>query len=811
MKKILLTLLFYYSCSTVFFAQTPANHLDQWSSLSPIEKIYLHFDRDNYLAGESAWFKAYLYSDFQPDTISTTLYVELMSDSVTVLSRLTLPVYLGCSNGQFDLPDTLVSGQYIIRAYTATLLNQPPGQTAGDVPFLYLHPLLVFGKKSTTPVAPREKKLRIEFFPEGGNFVTGLTNSVAFKITNEYGLPVSADGYVENEKGERVAELKSYHDGMGVFDIMPEPASRYFAKLDIDSTGNSYPLPVQTPSGVVFRIVRDDRGSFYELFSKAGAEGRTPARIVGQIQHHVVFRKELAAGKTDWSGVIDTRTSMSGILQVTVFDKEDVPMAERLVFIDNKEYLKTATLHIDTLNTGGRGKNQFSISFNDTISGNFSVAITDADYALEKTSQQTIVSGLLLTADLKGYIHNPAYYFSSDNDSVRNALDLVMMVNGWRRFTWSALSQNSFRPLPFRDNGYITVAGRVMVRDTKKPLSDYELVVLQTSADSLQNSFDMITTDKDGYFKMDSLIFFGETRFFVTDIKGKKSKWLDIIPAGDSLPKIFSLPPADERLFYKRNYTTSGSFGSKLSFDYDAIAGENGKTLEAVNIKVKKKSALQELDEKYATGLFSGMSQKTIDLVNTNERLYHRNIFEYIQGRVAGISVVKNGIDYILYYRQNFSMTSGRIPMKLFLDEMQVDASIIATIPADQVAMLKVYSTFVGAEGNGAGGVLAVYTKKGADVKTMQGSADVFSWKGYSVTREFYTPDYSVAIADTKPDHRITLHWLPVTFVEQADAKLPLIFYNNDRTKRFRIIAEGITWDGKLLHLEKIISAGERP
>ena len=99
-------------------AQKPEELLGQLAKQSPIEKAYLHFDRDNYLAGETAWFKAYLYSDYQPDTISSVLYVELLNESSVLISRKVLPVLLGCTNGQIELPDSLITGTYFIRTYS---------------------------------------------------------------------------------------------------------------------------------------------------------------------------------------------------------------------------------------------------------------------------------------------------------------------------------------------------------------------------------------------------------------------------------------------------------------------------------------------------------------------------------------------------------------------------------------------------------------------------------------------------------------------------------------------------------------------
>jgi hypothetical protein len=150
----------------------------------------------------------------------------------------------------------------------------------------------------------------------------------------------------------------------------------------------------------------------------------------------------------------------------------------------------------------------------------------------------------------------------------------------------------------------------------------------------------------------------------------------------------------------------------------------------------------------------------------------------------------------------------GNIPMILYLDEIETDVSLISTIPAAQIAMVKVFSNFAGATGNAAGGVLAIYTKKGADMNDMmQHAADMIKYNGYSVTKEFYAPDYAVdKSSKAQTDNRITLDWRPSILVNHINPKIPITFYNNDRTKSFKIIVEGMTIDGKMLLIEKTIT-----
>ncbi len=803
-------------------AQKPEESLINWAEKHPIEKIYLHLDRENYIAGETAWFKAYLYSDYQPDTISTSLYVELLNENGTLLNRSIVPVLLGTASGFFELSDSIPTGSYQVRTYSPTMLNLPPGQTVSGTDFISRKNLFIYGKTNrNTGSETKEKMIRIEFFPEGGNLISGLANAIAFKASNENGLPADVKGKLYNEKNETLLVFSSYHDGMGMFEFTPLSNEKYYALIDGDLSAKKYYLPGQTDKGITLTVIPHPQGNFFDLNQRKDDPAFRVAYMIGQMQHHLVFKQEFKTFKETIQGVINTQHLHSGILQITFFNKDDQPLAERLCFVNNGEYIQEGKLITDTLNLSGKGRNRFSIQLKDTVQGSFSVSITDPDYDLQPVREENIFSSLLLTADLKGYIHNPAFYFTGNNDSIKTALDLVMMTNGWRRFKWTELSRNTSQQNSYKDPAYITLSGKITLRDTKKPFAERPMLLMLITADSTRR-IQMISTDKLGNFRLDSMLFFGKSRILFSDIQGKKSKYIDVSMTGDSLTRSFLLPVPERTSFKLTNPLLAGS-QSKMAFDYDAIQKASGLMLGGVTVKAKKKNPIQELEEKYASGLFSGDANKTIDLVNNKDAETYANIFDYLQTRVNGLQILSgmdvptmvNGIqmpsdgsNYQVYYRQGGTASSmGDIPMTLFLDEVQTDASFISTIPANQVAMVKLFSSFVGATSNGAGGVLAIYTKKGADMNdVMQHAADIISYNGYSVTKEFYAPDYAVdKSAKSQTDNRITLDWRPDIFLNNIDPKIPITFYNNDRTKRFKIVVEGMTLQGKMLMIEKII------
>lgn len=786
-------------------AQRPDEILSSWSDKSPIEKVYLHIDRDIYVGGETIWFKAYLFSEFLPDTISTSLYVELLDGSSHIVSRKIFPVFFYTAKGQFELPDSLPGGNYFIRAYTPTMLNHDPA-------FIYHHSIFIFSKKNSVAKIIRQKEqfIRLEFFPEGGNFVAGFKNTVAFKATDQDGLPVEVTGSAKNDKNEIIADLVSTHDGMGLFNIIPAENEKYFVTLNNDEGRTKYYLPEPTDKGIVFHLAIDGRGKTFEVLQKNDDPVFQAAYIIGQMQHRVVFKQQLVPSVELIHGVIKTENLYSGILQITVFNKDDMPLAERLIFINNNEYIQKAAVIPDTINFSERGRNHFTFSLKDTLTGTFSLSVTDPDYDFFPARQQNILSDLLLTSDIPGFVNNPVYYFSGDEDSITNALDLLMMTNGWRRFKWKELIAGRSAPKNYNDQQYITVKGNIKITNTKKEFANQSLMVFITSKDSSSN-LQLIKTDEKGNFKLDSLVFFDYSRLLFFDVRGRKSKWIDVYPDPDSLTRCYTLPnlTAEQFISLRKYDSLSIASGGKFSDEYEAVMRAQGLMLPGITVKAKKKSALEELEERYVSGLFSsGASTRTIDL--TEENIYGQNIFEYLQTRVPGLRLQANGFDYQVFYRGINSISLGPTPMTIFLDEIQTDANIVAAVPVNDIALVKVYDNFVGVWGNGAGGVLAIYTKKGDDLfkNNVSQEGNRIIYRGYSVIKEFYSPDYSIDTTSKKIfDHRITLQWIPNILINDINPNVPIIFYNNDRTRKFRIVIEGFTTSGKMVCIEKIFDA----
>jgi hypothetical protein len=129
-------------------------------------------------------------------------------------------------------------------------------------------------------------------------------------------------------------------------------------------------------------------------------------------------------------------------------------------------------------------------------------------------------------------------------------------------------------------------------------------------------------------------------------------------------------------------------------------------------------------------------------------------------------------------------------------------------ISMSDIAYVKVLRPpFIGAVGGGANGAIAIYTRKGGDVATTPGKGLPYKVIiGYSEQKEYYSPNYDIYSENNEQkDLRTTLFWSPNVLTTPTNNTFRLKFYNNDVTQRFRVIVEGITTDGKLAHIEKVI------
>ncbi|MEP6594678.1 MAG: hypothetical protein ABJA71_01980 [Ginsengibacter sp.] len=760
----------------------------------PQEKLYLQFDRSIYNAGETIWFKGYLFSGINLSLISKTIYAELIDDKGNILQRVTAPVLESSAASSFDIPDNIQGDIVYIRAYTKWMLNF-------DSSFLYIKALPLVSKKPAINKAAASTTF-LHFFPEGGDLIEGLPSRVAFKATDEHGIPVAVKGDIMDASGKNVQSFASIHDGMGMFTLLSEN-SKYKA-IWKDGHGQSHEtlLPVPKKQGFVIEVNNNGtQVSFKVTRSADTSSAYSEANIVAQMQHQLVYRAKgkVAMGESI-KGNIPIDSLPAGILQITVFNKDEQPVAERIVFINQQDYYFITDLNPSVINTSKREKNVIQVDVPDTIGCNLSVAVTDANLNASGEKQDNIFSHVLLTGDIKGYVHNPGYYFSGEADSIVKHLDLVMMTNGWRRFNWEDVLANRWPVIKNPPEDYLSVKGKVYGIE-KSLIKNRELMgILQIK----NKAGEMLTTkvEDDGSFLFPGLIFYDTAQLYY-QFNNDKNKDITSRGSYDIKSSLLNMPmsvqPKDAWLYGYRRQDSIVVKNRQGAEKYFAQLPQKTKVLQTVVVKGKQKSKKQLMDEQYTSGLFSGGDDYTFITEDDPFANASQTVLSYLQGKVAGLQINLAGGTPGLTWR-------GGSP-SLFLDEMPAEIETVQSIPMNDVAMIKVFRPpFLGAFGGGSGGAIAVYYKKGASRNNTVKGLDHSAIMGYTPVKQFYSPDYPADQASPDPDLRTTLYWNPYVLTDKTHRRIFLTFYNNDVSKKFRVIIEGCNEQGKLTRIEKVFN-----
>lgn len=779
--------------------QSVKENIEKYAGQYQQEKVYLQFDKPAYSPGETVWFKAYFMAGTEAVSFSASVYFDFADPSGRILKHIVEPIVEASSFGSFDIPVNYTGTSVQIKAYTKWMLNF-------DTAFLYSKTLRVIQtKQSSAKTAAKDNKISLQFFPEGGDCIAGLNTKIAFKAVYPDGRPFNVKGTVVNSKGTAVSDLKSIHDGMGYFMLEAKAGETYVANWK-DDQGKMIQsaLPAVKKEGLSIEVkITDGRRNFVIKRSDNAPAAISKVNIVGTMSGQLVYMASVKLESTQViGGSMPVDQFPSGILQLTLFDSNWIAVAERITFINNNDFSFEPEVGFATLGTGKRGKNILVVNVPDTVTANLSVSVTDAGIGID--SSGNIVSNLLLTSDIKGLVYKPDYYFKDNSDSLQQQLDLVMLTNGWRRIKWDEVVNAKTPKLTYQpDSAYLSLGGKIFGAsslDLKQ--SALLFLIIDHPLDSSRHAI-QTAIRPDGTFSEPNVILYDTTKVYYQFVGNK-----DLVNSSEvsfSSGLINDPPKVHEANGWL--YPDSAAEARNIYFAQQQAILQKllaGTTLEGVTVKAKTKSHEQVLDEKYASGLFSGGNSKQFDVEADPASQAAMSVLTYLQGKVAGLQIYSGGTGG----SQNSATWRGGTP-NFYLDEMQVDISQISSIPMPTVAYVKVFEPpFFGPGSGGGSGAIAVYTKRGgSDPAPKKGKGmPVKVLIGYTLEKQFYSPNYGTFDQrNSWEDQRSTLYWNPNVYTTPKNHMLRLSFYNNDITNSFRVILEGVNKDGKLTHIEKVI------
>ena len=807
----------------------------------PQEKIHLHTDRDFYVPGEKIWFKAYLvdalshqypvYSQLVSEKLdevtnvfnlqnlySQYVYVELISEAETLVDRVMITqTDDNMFYGHLPLSDTVPEGSYTLRAYTRYMENM------GDDYFfkknIRIGNLKVENGRSGGSKGSVQDDFDVSFFPEGGNLLEGIMCKVAFKAINRNGNPETVSGTLTDNTGAEITSVETRHAGMGILACKPEAGKRYYLKCrNENGLEKQFELPRSNPRMYTLAASLNDNNFHIEVKRSVQAP-EIPCYLLAHCRGAVLYFSEWEWHNEEDGIIFEQEELPAGVIQFVLFDKQMNPLSERLIFSKNDADTKVvfhtnkeiyekrekiiATLKLDSLLSPSLlGRVGEGLEAGEGLpSAHFSAAITD-DHDIAIDESTTILSSLLLSSELKGYIEKPAYYLQ---DSA--AMDLLMMTHGWRRYNIpEAIKKNPQYPqLPFQM--YQEISGQVKTLHLRNGVPDSEIVLMMRGG-----GVGVTSTDKNGAFIVQEMDFPDSTTFYIRALDNRGRDNVKLTVDHKAFPKLIYAPRSpisniQATVAETKDEPGIGAFMEKAEqrakFDEDIWMLQ----LEEVAITAPRMKSFDSFKQPRLQFWANSSSDQTITRNDIEKRLVS-NVS--LAGAIVALEPGAKVIDGIkVQLRGGTVGNEVRIPAPALLvidGIVREDAWSISINEVESIDIFKGTST-VAFGIRGANGVISITTRRGKNSPIIEkNNYVVYNPLGYQKPVEFYAPKYETLEAKRSviPDYRTTIFWKPdIVFSEKGEASFE--FYTSDYRTTYSVVIEGITADGRIVRqVEKI-------
>lgn len=536
----------FLACNLTIVAQADKDQLLNWadrlktfSTKLPQEQVFIHMDNTCYFLGDTIYYKAYVRrSDTgAPSRVSGVLYADLLNQDGYLVQRQQLELKGGQTHGSFVLQDSLYGGYYELRAYTRWQLNW--GRTTHghtrfggrwfinnrfadeyyvDYDKLYSRVFPVFDKPEEPGLFTHDMTLRpmrrqfaasdkplkgtLQLFPEGGNLVVGVPCRIAFEANNVEGKHLEGKCTVFNTKGENVAEAKTESRGRGCLNLTPQNGEKYKAVFVWEEGKVESELPKAETDGIALQVEQED--NMLNVLLSASGQAAKEMLGVTVLCDGVMQYNEVLEPKAQQTLNINTQSWPNGVAQITIFNAEGRVWSDRLLFVRHADFSPNA------LSFENEAKNEQIAPYAATKVGikggkagsTISLAIRDAEHAEYTYDTGNILTEMLLASHIRGFVEHPEYFFEVDDAKHRRDLDLLLMVQGWRRFDWHTMAVPGAFELNHRPEATPFMTGEVLNYQTNGS-EDYskEFAANVKLQEQTENGGKGIDKDNEGAYK----------------------------------------------------------------------------------------------------------------------------------------------------------------------------------------------------------------------------------------------------------------------------------------------------------------------
>lgn len=609
----------------------------------------------------------------------------------------------------------------------------------------------------------------VSFMPEGGELIPDALCKVAFKAINTQGLGEDIKGLVIDEKEDTVVVVRSFHKGMGFFSFVPSKDKTYRMVCSNESGLNkTFPLPKVGIGKYALKIKRS-KGHFFVSYLSEHKEKKDSLILLVHQRGLPKFLQLWLPDSDEWA--FDMNSFERGMVNFILLDVYGNVLSERLAFVFHKKECEPTMT--DLMKYAPYNKVTLSLHANDLsgnpLNGHASIAVTDnADMLPDSTN--SILSTLLLTSELKGHVEEPHWYFRGTDRKRQEALDLLMLTQGWRRYHFQEAVKDKVFALPhFSHEENMSIKGRILSTIRRKPKEKALVRIMAPTEGMMEEAI----SDNNGVFSLQGFEFPDSTTYIIMAQSENEKSNVVLEIEKEKFPPINESLPITSYNHYMRpwqNYLEKANL--RLSY-------ENGMRhifLDEVVVTASKK--------KYVTNY-----QIAADKVITEEMI-----------KKSGASTIGTLLRSLVGFRIFHSNTL------YVLDETPLDGNvawqIMSMIRPEDIQQIDIIRGIkcAGYFGGKQDAIVAITLKSGGtgafwDPVNITHILPL----GYQKKAEFYAPKFEIKERERMNDRdlRTTIHWQPDIVFKEGKAEV--VFYTSGIPTTYSIVVEGVTEEGYIL------------
>lgn len=626
----------------------------------------------------------------------------------------------------------------------------------------------------------------VKFFPEGGALLNIPHQNVAFKVQGADGFSKEIEGVLFNSKGDTLTNFRSEHNGMGIFTMNPVSGDTYYimAKVNDDSITKRFDLPPIEPKGIAIAMSHYKQEIRYEIQKTEATEWPQKLFLIAQTRGKLSILQPVMPERT--FGKMNDSLLTEGITHFMLIDHQGNVLSERLIFVpDHKPNQWQITADKPTY--GKREKVSLQIEAKDNngnpVEGTFSVSITDRKSIQPDSLADNILSNLLLTSDLKGYVEDPAYYFLNQDARTLRSIEYLMMTHGWRRHK----IENVLRAPSLNITNYIekgqTISGRIrgfFGANVKKG----PICVLAPKYNIVATT----ETDEKGEFIVNTS--FRDSTTFLVQARTKKGfAGVDIEIDKPQYPD-----PIHKAPYFNGAATFMEDYLMNTREQYYMEGGMRVYNLKEVTVTAKRERPSSK------SIYTSGINTYTVE----EDRLqgYGQTAFD-AASRLPGVTIT-NGSE--IHIRNNSEQAVIVIDDIVYEDASDILKDIQVSDMSSISLVRGTDAIILGPRASGGAVVITLKDPRSLPAKPAQGII-TYTPLGYSESVEFYHPTYDTPEKKNtgRSDFRSTIYWNPELRLD-AEGKATIEYYTPDSTAPEDIIIEGVDKNGKVCRIQQTIN-----